>query len=166
MLLLTCISLSLHRIPFDWKTPFGYLAVWIFMYASLLSATFCITPILCLSFGSAWLVQSFANAITSDLNEFNDLIEKSNKHHCNSLNKHFCTIIQDFSELKKLRADFCCWKKCRFTKINQIYCFRLVHLFNDIVKFSVTSAFLWGMLALSGSMLSLLFVLVEYQTLH
>lgn len=47
-----------------------------------------------------------------------------------------------------------------------IFYFRLVYAFGDIVKLSVSTAFLWSLLALTCSMLSLQVLIVRFTTLH
>lgn len=97
-----------HSLPYDWKTPFGYMVTCLFMYATLFSAILCITPVLCLSCGSFWLLDSSIDAISNDLNEFNESNGKNikNENDRKSLNELFYIILQDFSELKQLRSDF------------------------------------------------------------
>lgn len=160
------------RIPFNWKTSFGYLGVFIFIYASLFGSLLCLIPVLCLSCGSDWLLESLANDITNDVNDFNELTKKPNKNRrkkMKNLLERFRTILQDFSDIKELRERF--FLKLQkidicFSKIIFFCCihfnFRLVYAFNDIIKFSASTAFLWVLLALSCSMISLQFVLVEY----
>lgn len=95
------------RIPFDWKTPLGYLAAFIFIYASLFGSLLCLIPILCLSLGSAWLVGSLVNDIANDVHDFNHAFnKKSNKNRRKTMEnsaERFYSILPDFSDIKELR---------------------------------------------------------------
>lgn len=88
------------RLPFNWKTPFGYLAFLFCASSSLLSILYCMLPIACFTVGTFFLVTSFIKDIAK--NDFLNLsYEISNDIHF-GMKEQLCNFMQSFSEIKQL----------------------------------------------------------------
>lgn len=88
------------RLPFNWRTPFGYSIAILLEWAAVLSITYSILPIMCFAIGSFYLATSFIQSITAS--DFRILEEKiSNGMHL-GLSGQFCSFMQEFSTIKQL----------------------------------------------------------------
>lgn len=88
-------------VPFDWKTPFGYLVAWIFEAVSIGGITIAITTTLCLVFASSCLfVAIAADDMSQNLTIFNIDLNRSQRHGHEELMERFCDIIRTFSSTK------------------------------------------------------------------
>lgn len=94
------ISIKL-RYPFDWKTPLGYLVVWLAQYAGAASMTIFILQFLNFVFGSCWLFNFIAEDITQDIAGFNFIVRTTSDGDRTGLTKHFCNIVQIYSDVKE-----------------------------------------------------------------
>lgn len=90
------------RLPFSLKTPIGYgIALSIEIIAET-ATIYTVTSLLCLSIGSIWIIKSFVNNITNNLQQLKmDKKSTEFKNH-SKLKRHFCEIVQDFSDAKQL----------------------------------------------------------------
>lgn len=89
-----------HRLPFNWKTPFGYSVLILFAFLAVLSIGHCIVPIACLIVGSFLLVSSFMkDTIEKNFLSLNEKI--SNGSHMD-ISEQFCSLMLAFTEIKQL----------------------------------------------------------------
>lgn len=93
-------SFHCTRLPFDWKTPYGYLPVFISQSIGPGVAASADVQFLCLIFGSCWLFIFIAEDIAKDLIAFNIIAKTSNANH-SELTKRFCDIVQIFTDAKE-----------------------------------------------------------------
>lgn len=98
-----CNSISL---PFNAKTPFGYLIALAAETATTFVTVFSFVPIISFFVGSAWLAITFIEEITNDLTELNLITKAShqNNNNNNELKERFCYIIRFYSDTKQLSA--------------------------------------------------------------
>lgn len=89
------------RLPFNWKTPFGYLAVSIIFMASTYTSVSSCIPTVCLAVGSGLMGISNATVITSQVTELHELSKKSQKN-AKKMNLLLCEIVQNFSDAIQL----------------------------------------------------------------
>lgn len=92
------------RLPFNWKTPFGYLIALMMQavasYFTLLSTA----STLCLLVGLCLLFIAFVEDLANDLNALS-ITEIPNKKH-EKLMEDFHNSMQHYSQVKELRAEF------------------------------------------------------------
>lgn len=100
--------LVFKRLPFDWKTPIGYIITLAFLYATTFFALSCLIPILSLVIGCGWFALIFTEEIQNDVKTLNKICQKSSdkkhKKHRNiqKFEESFIIIMQDYSALKEL----------------------------------------------------------------
>lgn len=90
------------RTPFNWKTPFGYLATLLAETFALYSTVLMCAPFVCFLVGPCSLFIYFAKDITDDFrlldaDDKNDRSERTGK-----INEHFCNAVQLFADAKQL----------------------------------------------------------------
>lgn len=88
------------RLPFSWKTPFGYLITAVAEGASVHAILFCISPVVSFLFGTAWWAAYALDDISSDLTELNG--KKTPNGNRMEMKRHFCYIIRMYSDAKQL----------------------------------------------------------------
>lgn len=88
------------RVPFDWKTPFGYLIVSIGVAVSMFVILSVFVPLLCFTIGSTLTAIFLTDDIVNNLIIFNNFTKKSTEH-LEETKQHLCNIIQDFSQTKQ-----------------------------------------------------------------
>lgn len=93
-----------HRLPFDWKTPIGYLFALAAESVSAHSALFCFTPIISFFVGSAWLIICSLEDISNDLTELNG--SKTSNKNPDEVKEHFCHVIRFYSDARQLSRTF------------------------------------------------------------
>lgn len=86
----------LIRLPFDWKTPLGYLVAWFLQFAGGWATYSVIIPIFSFMIGLCWLFTFVAEDITRDVMAFNANVAAIK----NSVKKmkQFCGIVQLYSD--------------------------------------------------------------------
>lgn len=92
--------LSWWRWPFNWKTPIGYIFVYLDEFTTQnIGALFCV-PLLGILVGSCWLTVAYVNDISDELAflESNKMSKKS----ANELKEPFCKTINLYSDAKEL----------------------------------------------------------------
>lgn len=89
------------RLPFSTKAPCGYLIAITFLYVSAFGNFLGIIATICLSVGFSWLLISFAESITNDVNILNAMNGRCVENHV-EMKKFFKIIIEDFSDMKQL----------------------------------------------------------------
>lgn len=94
------------RVPFDWRTPYGYL----FMLAMHAMNCVCTTnpcqATLSFLLGSIWALLTIVEDVTNDLDDF-AFIDSSNLKRPQFI-RHFCKVVEQFSNLKQLSGRMCC----------------------------------------------------------
>lgn len=139
------------RMPFNWKTPFGYLIALLSETAAMLSAHFMILPIVCFVVGSYCLSISIFKDITkSDFHILSDKISNGNHIEMNELMYNF---MQKFSQVKQLS-----WFILSFHRpINAKFSFilRIIIAFNNIFNVLIVNLFIWSLLIISKCLFSL-----------
>lgn len=91
------------RLPFNQKTPIGYLSLSLFNIIGMFCLIFTSVPILCLLIGSCWLFICFANDITNDLQWLSiGGTTKLKRRRMKEVMDRLCKIVQIHSDLKQL----------------------------------------------------------------
>lgn len=102
MLMIKTISVF-SRLPFDWKTPFGYFLASIFFAGAIYCLLFGIIPVVCLFVGSCWLFISFAKDMTNEISKLNASAKA--KDYC-ELKRRFSKLIEMHVDVKKFSESF------------------------------------------------------------
>lgn len=93
-----------ERVPFDWETPYGYLAAWLAQSAGLAGLTITALTSFNIAFESSWLFIVIAQDITNDLDTFNNTVKTiKNCNGCAELMEHLCHIIQHYTDAKQFQ---------------------------------------------------------------
>lgn len=174
------ICLRSFRLPFNWRTPHGYLTAWFLQAIGLFCTVILVPGFNVLYFGSCWLFVSFVNDITNDLPQMNAI--KSQRPNYNKRNSRFCRRVQDYSDLKQLSEIYCdslvnfptnilFWNSSvQKVSINLSLSssFRFMTQFNVILEFLIFGLFGWTLLAIGSSLIAFFTLLVEYSsnTIH
>lgn len=95
----------IDRLPFDWKTPFGYPIAFFLACIVTYSILSSILPVVCTGIGGCMLMISF---LQDALNKFHTSESKMPNTNGKELKKLFYDSIEDFVELKQLRAALHC----------------------------------------------------------
>lgn len=109
------------RLPFDWRTPLGYLVAWVTQCVE--GASIVTTDVLFLGivFGSSWLFIVIAKDITNYLDVFNNAVatlkEATTDSDRTELVKHFCENIRNYADAKQWVCPF---KFCCLSESNDI----------------------------------------------
>lgn len=100
--LLSHVYVKKNRWPFDWKTPLGYLVVWIAQCAGIASIVVISVGFYGFVLGSCWLFIVIAKDITKDVTAFNNAVRtlKNNRDHA-KLMETLRDIIQIYSNVKQ-----------------------------------------------------------------
>lgn len=155
-----------HRLPFNWKTPIGYMIAlaseWAIIHSAILTAAIFVFFV-----GSAWLIICLIKDITNDLSELN--ITGTSLHSRRELRERFCYIIQFYSDAKQLSVALKTFDYANNINIynirtnhflsswNSIYFLhRFVDEFSQIYEFLLISFFLWSLLSIASSLLVIL----------
>lgn len=96
------------RMPFNWKTPIGFLVIFLFQCVNVNNAAMIVTPTMCFFVGSCILLKSLIEDITNDLNSLNQDEQKMSKldKRKKIAKEDFCYVIQEFSDVKQLSVLF------------------------------------------------------------
>lgn len=73
----------------------------VFVCVTAYCAFFSIVPVLCVAAGARFLANSAIDIATNDVNTLNEMNERTQQSHDEML-KHFCSIINDVSDIKEL----------------------------------------------------------------
>lgn len=86
--------------PFNWRTPQGYLLFTVFNSITSICTVFSTVPTTCHYVGSCWLFISMAEDIDGDFRSLNDSI----KMNCSGreLRQRLCNFIRVYTEVKQL----------------------------------------------------------------
>lgn len=98
-----------RRLPFNWRTPLGYLMATTFEFVSLFGIVPNIAPSACFAIGASVWVNSFVNDIAQDVNDMNAMHNHlKQQRDFNAMNRRFIAIIQDFSDAKEFSVSLNC----------------------------------------------------------
>lgn len=86
-------------VPFNWKTPIGYVFMLIIYAIESVSLTISASASLCYMLGSYWVLMAIVEDAVEDLNSFNRI--NSANLNGRQFNKDFFNAIQLYSELKE-----------------------------------------------------------------
>lgn len=91
---------SLFRLPFNWKTPFGYAIALGGFFAALVGTLFEGSATMSFKVGSCWMIITFVKDLKNDLT----LLTATDMHNINygQLKEHFCNVMRQFCVLKQL----------------------------------------------------------------
>lgn len=89
------------RLPFNWRTPLGYIITLAAEYTSINSAVFGFTPIISFFIGSGWFAIWIVKDITNDLSALKVKKASSNKQK-RELKEKFCYIVRFYSDAREL----------------------------------------------------------------
>lgn len=88
-------------LPFDWKSPVGYVVAWLSEILALSAGSLSIFPVLSSIFASSWLFITIADAdLTQEMANFNIDVKASGEHGDGELIIRFCNIVQLYSDAK------------------------------------------------------------------
>ena len=86
--------------PFNWKTPFGYLVAWCGQAAGWSVVITVAIPHFTFCFGSSLIFIFIAKDITKDLVDFNDIVKAPNVN-LDDIMERFCNMIRLYSDAKE-----------------------------------------------------------------
>lgn len=152
------------RLPFNWKTPFGYLIATVFFSLASWAVLYALTLTLSFYAGACSLFSTFAKDITCQVSRL--IVDgKSTRSH-KKFKKRFCRIILLDSRVKQLSWS---WDQHSYidysNEIHSNILFpRIMSEFNGIYEFITFNYFLWTILDECALFLAFLSQLVEYIT--
>ncbi|XP_055306350.1 odorant receptor 94a-like [Sitodiplosis mosellana] len=114
-------------LPFDWRTPIGYLIAYLGQFGTFFGILTLCCPAVCLYVGFCWLSMSFVRDIEQELSQLN---ESNNKESLSHFHQRLKKIIQFHTDAKEL-----------------------VYNFADIYKFPITPYYLWSVSTICSSLL-------------
>lgn len=82
------------RVPFDWKTPFGYFLILIMQFITCISTTYPCKATICYLVGSFWAIFAIAEDITTDFHKL-----KPKRRH---FTKNFHKAVEQYTNVKEL----------------------------------------------------------------
>lgn len=91
------------RLPFKWKTPFGYVVGLGLESLGFLLGAWSISPLLIFFIGSCWLLKSFATEVTNEL-RYLEVNCKTNHQNKRKLRVAVCNVVQLFADTKQLSS--------------------------------------------------------------
>lgn len=110
-----CSCFFRFRLPFNWRTPLGYLMALILQAASTYVTLLSVSPSIILLVGSCWILILFIHDITNDLSKLSaikhDQLLSSGKNTNGKIKRRFCKIVRNFSDVKELSVGkryICC----------------------------------------------------------
>lgn len=93
----------IFRLPFNWRTPFGYLVALTAQSLAAVSTLLCGTTAMSFGIGTCWLFINMAKDIISDFEQLN-VADYSKKTSPTKAMQHFCNIVQCYADLKQLSS--------------------------------------------------------------
>lgn len=92
--------------PFNWRTPLGYLAALSFEYILLRSSFVFFHSLVCFYIGSCLLLKTFVEDITNDIRSLNAIDnKKSDGNRTKEIRTIFANVVQDHAALKQLSSN-------------------------------------------------------------
>lgn len=98
-----CFFFLKKRLPFDWRTPFGYLIALFIECMAVFSIIQTTIPLTCFFIGSCWILAAFAKDITSDLSGWNVGRLLGQRPAIDKM--RLCHIVQIHSDTKQLSVE-------------------------------------------------------------
>lgn len=150
-----------NRLPFNWKTPFGYMIATIFFLAATCAVLYALTLTLSFYAGACYFFISFSKDISNDVPLL--IVGGKSKRSHQKMKARFCKIIQLNSTVKQLSR---CWThhififQCAFISIFPFS--RIIDEFNGIYEFMTFNYFLWTTLCECALLLGFVSQLVKY----
>lgn len=146
------------RVPFNWRTPFGYLLYAVFFIAGGLTISMSATATISFCIGSFMLVISFVEDATNDLTSLN--VEENSKSYDIDVKIRFHSAVRAYSDLKELSVIF---SLIEFKSLkNDFFFHRFIDEFNIIFKYKILLVFFWNQLTIFTSIVIFLALLVKY----
>lgn len=159
------IEFNILRLPYNWKTPFGYAIAFFGTYAGMSASLFSCTPIMCFVIASCYLIATFLTDIKSDLSGLN--ASKTRKMNCQKLEKRLSNIIRQFCSIEQLsksyrsRNKLLCWNtKFQNYHFYMISTFRFIISLNNIYEFIIFGYFVWSLTTIGATLFLLNTLLV------
>lgn len=154
---------SEKRVPFNWKTPFGYSLYMIFFTVGGSCLTYSATTTMSLCIGAILLFISFIDSATNDLICLS--FDENSKRTGLEVKTHFFSIVHTYWELKELSAKFflCAESKNDNNDDDSFISFRLIGKFNTIHELKIFVLFSEVLLSIfTSTVIFLTTFLVEY----
>lgn len=113
------LSVFYVRLPFDWRTPLGYLFAELFEVVAYASVVLCVTTIFCIYGGCCWVFVTFIQDIADDLKLLS--VGGASNRHQKKRQERFRETIRLHSDVKELsRKEHSKYRK-RFQNFSTIY---------------------------------------------
>lgn len=93
--------------PFNWKTPIGYIFAFLFASGSAFAVVYSILPTICFAIGGYWLIIDAVKLIINDFELFCKKALTIDVKETKELKEHLCDVIEDISDIKQLSFS---WK--------------------------------------------------------
>lgn len=93
-------TLFLFRLPFDWKTPFGYPVALLCQTLAVYASILCVIPCICNVIGSSWIFTASINDICNDLPLL--IVGGRSLQNRENTKKRFCKFVQFYLDSKEL----------------------------------------------------------------
>lgn len=152
-----------NRLPFDWRTPFGYLVATIFIAIVACALFYVLTLTLSFYWASCTLFIAFADDISNDVSFL--VVGGQSKHSHRRIKERFCKIIQQYSMAKQLSVNWNPFGEHFWFSFVFFWFCRMVDEFNGIYQFITFNYFLWTTMTQCTLLFWFLSLLVEYITL-
>lgn len=155
------------RLPFDWKTPFGYVLAWFAQAAAANSCLVHVNLVMCFLIGSCCLIIGILKDIENDFAHLNG--NKTSKRRRGEMNEQFCFIVRFHTDVRQLSSDNEKKNSNILENFNFFLVFslcRLIDELNKIYKFIITGVLCWALISLCVSILVFVAQLVEYTQIH
>lgn len=102
-----------RRLPFDWRTPFGYSLALLFECVTLFYLCSMMIPQLCVALGASWWVDIYVNRIIHKLNNLNVVLRSGSQAHQEDYSlihpiepRDFHNIAQSISQVKQFSSNY------------------------------------------------------------
>lgn len=150
--------ITIWRLPFNWKSPIGYLMAVIIQFGIVAYEFFVIACTLSLAISAFW----FATSATKEIERIVHSIDDENVKHKRSdeiLFKEFSAFIHIHSVVKQLSWF---WWHFHHHSVNKrhIY-FRVAHNFSEVFQPIFMILFTWSLVAICGALLMIQMQIVE-----
>lgn len=93
--------IDFSRLPFDWKTPFGYSLAWFAQAVAAHSTVLHLNLVVSFLIGSCYFVISILKDIAKDFATLNSTKTSDINHR--EMTGHFCNIVQFHTDARQLR---------------------------------------------------------------
>lgn len=107
------------RLPFDWRTPFGYLVAIAFEFVSIFGIFSNAAPSACFAIGASIWMNAFLTGIAQNVNDLNAMNYNPKHKNFKEMKKRFSDIIQDFSDVKEFSDLSCLFSICKFSILSK-----------------------------------------------